>query len=264
MANKAFLGSWRAAKMRATTSGVNRGTSRRYGLGAFSVNAMLRRLALAGAVLLMGLVVTIGRGGLAAAKEPVRLMILGDSLTAGYGLAEGDAFVAKLQAALHAEGYAVEVIDAGASGDTTAGGLARLPWLLGDPPESLPDAVMVELGGNDGLRGLGTEAMYANLDAILTLLADRGLPALLTGMKTPPNLGPEYGRAFEAVFHRLADKHDVPLYPFFLEGVALVPGLNQPDGIHPNAAGVDEIVRRILPATKSFLDSLPVSAAAAR
>ena len=222
---------------------------------------MLRRLAFTGAAILFVIAMTMTGGLQAAAKEPVRLMILGDSLTAGYGLAQGDAFVARLQAALRAEGYAVELVDAGVSGDTTAAGLARLPWLLGSA-ETIPDAVMVELGGNDGLRGLDPETMYANLDAILTLLADRDLPVLLTGMKAPPNLGAEYGRAFEAVFHRLADKHDVPLYPFFLEGVGLVPGLNQPDGIHPNAAGVAEIVRRILPATKAFLDSLPVDAAA--
>jgi len=221
------------------------------------------RLAMAAAAVLLGIGMTMTQGGReAAAAEPVRLMILGDSLTAGYGLPQGDAFVARLQAALRAEGYAVEVIDAGVSGDTTAGGLARLPWLLGGAAETLPDAVMVELGGNDGLRGLDPGAMYANLDAILTLLADRDIPVLLTGMKAPPNLGAEYGRAFEAVFHRLADKHDVALYPFFLEGVALVPALNQPDGIHPNAAGVDQIVRRILPATKAFLDGLAVDAAA--
>jgi acyl-CoA thioesterase-1 len=225
---------------------------------------MLRRLAFAAVPLLFGLgALMLAPAGLAA-KEPVRLMVLGDSLTAGYGLPESEGFPARLEAALRAGGYEVEVIDAGVSGDTTAGGLARLPWLLGGPPESLPDAVMVELGGNDGLRGLDPQAMHANLDATLTLLADRGVPALLTGMKAPPNLGAEYGRAFEAVFHRLADKHDVPLYPFFIEGVALVPRLNQPDGIHPNAEGVAEIVRRILPATKSFLDSLPVDAAAAR
>lgn len=223
------------------------------------------RLAMAAAAVLLGIGMTMTRGGVAAAAaEPVRLMILGDSLTAGYGLHRGDAFVARLQAALRAEGYAVEVIDAGVSGDTTAGGLARLPWLLGGSPESLPDAVMVELGGNDGLRGLDPGAMYANLDAILTLLGDRDIPVLLTGMKAPPNLGGEYGRAFEAVFHRLADKHDVALYPFFLEGVALVPSLNQPDGIHPNAAGVDQIVRRILPATKAFLDDVLRETAAAR
>jgi acyl-CoA thioesterase-1 len=223
---------------------------------------MGRRLALAAVMFLLGLgAMMAGPAGLSA-KEPVRLMVLGDSLTAGYGLPERDGFPAKLEASLRAQGYAVEVIDAGVSGDTTAGGLARLPWLLGGPPESLPHAVMVELGGNDGLRGLDPQAMYANLDAILTQLAERGVPALLTGMKAPPNLGAEYGRAFEAVFHRLADKHDVPLYPFFLEGVALVPRLNQPDGIHPNAEGVTEIVRRILPATKAFLDALPVDAVA--
>ena len=149
------------------------------------------------------------------------------------GCRESEGFPARLEAALRADGYAVEVIDAGVSGDTTAGGLARLPWLLGGPPESLPDAVMVELGGNDGLRGLDPQAMHANLDAILTLLADRGVPALLTGMKAPPNLGAEYGRAFEAVFHRLADKHDVPLYPFFLEGVAAGPEA-QPAGRDPS------------------------------
>ncbi len=226
------------------------------------VNAAGRRLAFAAVLLLFGLGVLMAGAAELAAKEPLRLMVLGDSLTAGYGLAESEGFPAKLEAALRAEGYAVEVIDAGVSGDTTAGGLARLPWLLGGPPESLPDAVMVELGGNDGLRGLDPQAMYANLDAILTLLADRGVPTLLTGMKAPPNLGAEYGRAFEAVFHRLADKHGVALYPFFLEGVALVPRLNQPDGIHPNADGVAEIVRRILPATKAFLDRLPVDAAA--
>jgi acyl-CoA thioesterase-1 len=223
---------------------------------------MLRHLARALVVLLLAVVVMFPMAGRGAAKEPVRLMILGDSLTAGYGLAQGDAFVARLEVALRADGYPVEVIDAGVSGDTTAAGLARLPWLLGGPAESLPDAVMVELGGNDGLRGLDPQAMYANLDAILTLLADRDIPTLLTGMKAPPNLGAEYGRAFEAVFHRLADKHDVPLYPFFLEGVAAVPALNQPDGIHPNAQGVAEIVRRILPATKGFLDALPEKAAA--
>jgi acyl-CoA thioesterase-1 len=238
------------------------GTSRRYGPAGQAVNAGGRRLAFAAALLFSGLAVLMARPAGLSAAEPVRLMVLGDSLTAGYGLPESDGFPAKLEAALRAHGYAVEVLDAGVSGDTTAGGLARLPWLLDGPPANLPDAVMVELGGNDGLRGLDPQAMYANLDAVLTLLADRGVPALLTGMKAPPNLGAEYGRAFEAVFHRLADKHDVALYPFFLEGVALVPRLNQPDGIHPNAEGVAEIVRRILPATKAFLDSLPVDAAA--
>ena len=139
-----------------------------------------------------------------------------------------------------------------------------MPWLLDAPPADRPDAVMVELGGNDGLRGLDPEAMEANLDEILLILAARDLPVLLTGMKAPPNLGADYGRAFEAVFLRLVEKHDVPFYPFFLEGVAAVPALNQPDAIHPNARGVAEIVRRILPATKAFLDTVAVGDAASR
>lgn len=192
----------------------------------------------------------------APGEPPLRLMVLGDSLTAGYGLAQPDGFVSRLEAALRADGYYVRVINAGVSGDTTAGGLARLPWLLDGPVEGRPDAVMVELGGNDGLRGLDPGAMEANLDSILSILDERGLPVLLTGMKSPPNMGAEYGRAFERVFHKLAAAYDVPLYAFFLEGVAAVADLNQPDGIHPNASGVNEIVRRILPATKAFLDTV--------
>lgn len=197
-------------------------------------------------------------GTVSASEAPasLRLMILGDSLTAGYGLAREDSFPARLEQALRDEGYAVSVVNAGVSGDTTAAGLARLPWVLGTSAASPPDAVMVELGANDGLRGLDPEAAHANLDAIVSELRARGLPVLLTGMKAPPNLGPEYGREFEAVFTRLAGKHGLALYPFFLEGVAAVPALNQADGIHPNRAGVDEIVRRILPATMDFLDTV--------
>lgn len=193
---------------------------------------------------------------LAAAGQPLRLMVLGNSLAAGYGLPQGDGFVPRLEAALRADGDHVRVLNAGVSGDTSAGGLARLPWLLNGPAEGRPDAVMIELGGNDGLRGLDPAAMEANLDAILTILGQRGVPAMLTGMKAPPNLGADYGRSFEAVFRRLAEKHDVAFYEFFLDGVAAVPALNQPDGIHPNARGVDEIVRRILPATRSWLDTI--------
>ncbi|MBL8659494.1 MAG: arylesterase [Rhodospirillales bacterium] len=205
----------------------------------------------------------LGAASADGATRPLRLMVLGDSLAAGYGLANADGFVPRLEAALRAEGYDVLVIGAGVSGDTSAGGLARLPWLLSAPAQEQPDAVMVELGGNDGLRGLDPQAMERNLDAILTLLADRNLPAMLAGMKAPPNLGADYGRSFAAVFPRLADKHDVPLYDFFLEGVAADPALNQADGIHPNAAGVQVIVRLILPATKAFLDSVKASTAAA-
>ena len=176
------------------------------------------------------------------AGEP-RIVVLGDSLTAGFGLPREDAFPARLEAALRAEGHPWQVIDAGVSGDTSAGGLARLDWVLADAPE----IVIVELGANDGLRGLSTERMEANLDAILARIGEAGAASLLAGMRAPANFGPEYASAFHAVYGRLAAKHGVAFYPFFLEGVAMEPAFNQDDGIHPNAAGVAEIVRRILP-----------------
>ena len=178
----------------------------------------------------------------ASASEP-RIVVLGDSLTAGFGLAREDAFPARLEAALRAEGHRWRVVDAGVSGDTSAGGLARLDWALADRPE----IVIVELGANDGLRGLPTERMEANLDAILARIGESGASILLAGMRAPANFGADYAAAFRAVYERLAARHRVALYPFFLEGVAMESALNQPDGIHPNAAGVDEIVRRILP-----------------
>ena len=169
--------------------------------------------------------------------------MLGDSLTAGFGLPREDAFPARLEAALRAGGHAWRVIDAGISGDTSAGGLARLDWVLADEPE----VVIVELGANDGLRGLPTDRMETNLDAILTQTGNSGSTVLLAGMRAPANFGPDYEAAFRAVYERLAARHRVAFYPFFLEGVAMEPDLNQSDGIHPNAAGVAEIVRRILP-----------------
>ena len=180
--------------------------------------------------------------GSAAADEP-RLVVLGDSLTAGYGLPGARAFPAQLEAALRAGGHDWRVIDAGVSGDTSAGGLARLDWALG----AAPAIVIVELGANDGLRGLPTDRLHANLSAILARVAESGASVLLAGMRAPPNFGADYAAAFHAVYEALAEEHEVALYPFFLEGVAAVPELNQPDGIHPNAAGVAEIVRRILP-----------------
>ncbi len=169
--------------------------------------------------------------------------MLGDSLTAGFGLPQEDAFPARLEAALRAEGHAWRVIDAGVSGDTSAGGLARLDWVLADEPE----VVIVELGANDGLRGLPTDQMEGNLDAILTRILESGPTVMLAGMRAPANFGPDYEAAFSAVYERLAAKHRVPFYPFFLEGVAMELDLNQSDGIHPNADGVAEIVRRIVP-----------------
>jgi acyl-CoA thioesterase-1 len=180
------------------------------------------------------------------------VLALGDSLTAGYGLAARDGFVPRLEAALRTEGYNVTVVNAGVSGDTTAGGKARLDWSLAEKP----DAVLLELGANDALRGISPVATEANLDAMLQVLRKRQIPVLLIGMKSPPNLGTEYVTAFEGIYPRLAARYQIPLYPFFLDGVAASSTLNQPDGIHPNAQGVHEIVRRLLPVVGKFLDAL--------
>jgi acyl-CoA thioesterase I len=176
--------------------------------------------------------------------------VLGDSLAAAYGLPVEEGFPAQLERRLRTEGYDCVVLDAGVGGDTTAGGLARLDWALADQPSH----VIVELGGNDGLRGLPPEQMEQNLDAIVGRLRDDGVAVLLAGMLAPPNLGRTYGEAFEAVFARVAERHDVPLYRFFLDGVAGDPDLNQPDGIHPTAAGIAVIVERILPTVTGWLD----------
>lgn len=185
----------------------------------------------------------------AAGPEPCRLAVLGDSLTAGYGLAADEAFPAQLEARLRDEGLACTVINAGVSGDTTAGGRARLDWLLADRLTH----VIVALGANDGLRALPPEHVEANLDAILARLEAEGVAALLAGMYAPPNLGAAYAEAFAAVFPRLAERHGVPLYPFFLDGVAADPALNLPDGIHPTAEGVARMVERMTPLVAGWL-----------
>lgn len=179
----------------------------------------------------------------AAAGQPVRILMLGDSLTSGHGLIKGESLPDKLQEALQKDAPGVQILNAGVSGDTTAGGRSRLAWSL----SAQPDALIVALGANDGLRGLAPEQTYANLNAILNAAKKAGLPVLLAGMRAPPNLGPEYGDAFNAVFPRLATEHGVPLFPFLLEGVVAKPALNQDDGIHPNPKGVAVIVRNILP-----------------
>lgn len=179
----------------------------------------------------------------AGAAGETRLLAFGDSLTSGWGLQADDAFPARLERALHEAGRGdVRVIAAGVAGDTSAGGRARLGWSLADRPH----AAIVELGANDGLRGIDPAVTRDNLDAILTELKRRGIPVLLAGMYAPPNLGREYGAAFNAIYPGLAGKHGVRLYPFFLDGVAVEPHLNQPDGLHPNADGVAVIVERIL------------------
>jgi acyl-CoA thioesterase-1 len=188
----------------------------------------------------------------------IRLLMLGDSITAAFGLARSEGLPARLQAALRERGRNVRVIDAGVSGDTTAGGRARIDWALADRPQ----AAIVALGGNDGLRGLTPAQMRANLVAILDRLAQRGIPTLLAGMMAPPNLGAEYGREFTAVFESLArERPDLVFYPFLLDGVAGEAALNQPDRIHPNPQGVEVMVRRMLPSIETLLDRVRVPAA---
>lgn len=184
----------------------------------------------------------------AVRAEPVTLVALGDSLTAGYQLAPGAGFPAQLERALQAEGLDVTVVDAGVSGDTTSGGLARLDWSVGLDA----DAVIVELGGNDALRGLDPAGTRENLTRILDGLEARGLPVLLAGMLAPPNLGAEYGADFKAVFDDLSAR-DVIYYPFFLERVAGHPELNIGDGIHPTEEGVGIIVQNILPQVRALV-----------
>lgn len=190
----------------------------------------------------------------AARAAPLRLLVLGDSLTAGYGLAAADGFQARLSAALKARGLDVLLLDGAVSGDTTAGGRARLDWALGDPASGGgADAAIVELGANDGLRGLDPKAMEANLAAILDALAARRIPVLLTGMLAPPNFGAEYEAAYRAAFARLSARPGLIFDPFFLEGVAGNPALNQADRIHPNPEGVRRIVARMLPLVEQLV-----------
>ena len=193
----------------------------------------------------------LGLAPLPAAAKPIRLLALGDSLLAGYGLPRADGFQAQLASALRAKGYDVTVVDAAVSGDTSAGGLARLAWSL----QGGAEAAIVELGANDGLRGLDPGSLEANLAAILDRLAAAKIPVLLTGMYAPPNLGSDYTDAFRDVFARLGSRPGVIFDPFFLDGVATNAALNQPDGIHPNADGVRIIVARLLPMVERLLDA---------
>lgn len=173
----------------------------------------------------------------------VKIVAFGDSLTAGFNLAPSQAFPAVLQRALAARGVKVEVMNAGVSGDTTAAGLERFDWAIPDGT----DAVILELGANDALRGIPPAEVRANLDKILSRLRQRGIEVLVTGMVAPRNWGDEYAAEYDRIFPELAQKHGATLYPFFLDGVALKPELNLSDGMHPNGKGVEEIVKRILP-----------------
>jgi len=184
-----------------------------------------------------------------AADAPIRIVALGDSLTAGFGLPGEAAFPVRLEAALRAKGVAVEISNAGVSGDTSSGGLARLDWSV---PEGT-DGVILELGANDALRGVDPDVTRAALRELLRRLKERGIAVLLTGMRAPPNMGQDYAGAFDAIFPALAAEYDVVFYPFFLDGVAAERALNQADGLHPTAQGVDTIVRRILPKAEELI-----------
>jgi acyl-CoA thioesterase-1 len=186
----------------------------------------------------------------AAWSDSKVVMTFGDSLTAGYGLPAPDAFVARLQAALRQAGRDVVVRNGSVSGDTTSGGRARLAWTL----SGQVDLVILELGANDSLRGVDPAVTRRNLDAMLVELARRKIPVLLAGMLAPPNLGPDYGQAFNSIYPDLARHHGVALYPFFLDGVAARPKLNQHDGLHPNKAGVGVIVAAMTPYVLDLLD----------
>ncbi len=190
-----------------------------------------------------------------AQSTPVKLAILGDSLVAGFGVTPEQAIPARLEAALKAQGRTVAVINHGVSGDTTAGGLDRVDWMLADKP----DIVMVELGANDALRGLDPATAERNLDAIITKLKAAGVTVWLAGMLAPRNFGVEYTQQFDGLYKRLAEKYNVPLYPFILDGVAQDAALNQADGIHPNPKGVDSIVERLLPFVTKNLDDYAAS-----
>ena len=197
---------------------------------------------------LLALVIPFG----AASAEPRMIVGFGDSLMAGYQLAPSQSYTAQLETALQAKGHDVVVANAGVSGDTTSGGLSRVDWSVPDGT----DGVILELGANDALRGISPDETEKNLDAIISRLKERSIPVLLAGMLAPPNMGHAYSERFGEIYPRLAKKHDVPLYPFFLDGVVAVAGTQLEDGMHPNAKGVGIMVERSLPAVEAFLGDI--------
>ena len=231
---------FRCSMMPAVAAG--QGLPRSY--GSWSAVVQLFALVVAGLALAGALT-----GTAAGADRPVRIVALGDSLTAGLGLPANAAFPARLEQALNAKGVAVEITNAGVSGDTASAALARLDWSV---PEGT-DAVIVELGANDTLRGIDPKVTREALEGIVGRLRQRRIEVLLAGMRAAPNLGPDYGRDFDAIYADLAARNDLLLYPFFLDGVAADAKLNQRDGLHPTAAGVDAIVARILPKAEELV-----------
>lgn len=208
---------------------------------------MIFRTSLRAAMACVTILVALVRPAIAA--DPITIVALGDSLTAGYGVSASDSFPVKLEAALTARGYAVTVVNAGVSGDTAEEGLARLDWSVPDGT----DAAIVELGANNALRGMDPAGAKAALDEIVGRLRARNIEVLLAGMVAPSALGESYVKDFGAMYPQIADKHGALLYPFFLDGVATDPALNQADGLHPTGKGVDVIVGRILPKVEELI-----------
>ena len=206
-------------------------------------------LVVAGFVALFSIMTFAASGRADSAARPIRLIAFGDSLTAGYMLKSGESFASQLEMALQAKGHKVRVINAGVSGDTTAAGLERMDWTLSEGA----DAVILELGANDALRGIDPKETRANLDKMLSAIKSKGADVLIAGMKAPGNWGDDYAETFDAIFPDMAAKYAAPLYPFFLEGVALEPKLVLSDGLHPPAAGVADIVKRILPQAEALV-----------
>ena len=200
----------------------------------------------------MSLPVVLGAATGVRVAEPLKILMLGDSLTAGYGLVKGQSVPAQLEMALKADGINVKILNAGVSGDTSAGGLARLAWALAEKPKGL----IIELGANDGLRGLEPKQTFKNLNTIIEKALSAHLKILLTGMLAPPNLGSDYSTDFNRVYPILARYHGIDLYPFYLEGVASVPGLNLEDGLHPNEKGVAIIVKNLMPQVKKLITKI--------
>jgi len=213
---------------------------RRYGRFAAAFNSLL--------ALLLGLVAAHAQTTPPA--PPLKLAMLGDSLTAGYGVSTEQSLPVRLEAALKAEGRNVTILNDGVSGDTSAGGLDRVDWILGDKP----DIVLLELGANDALRGIDPASTEKNLAAIVEKIKAAGIPVWIIGIMAPRNLGPDYVDAFDGIYKRLADKYQTPLYPFLLDGVATDPALSQADGLHPNPKGVEVIVQHMLPFMNKTLD----------
>lgn len=203
-------------------------------------------------LMLLAPVTALAQATAARETKPLKMVVLGDSLSAGLGLSAPAAFPARLQKALQSKGIAVDMINAGVSGDTTSGGRDRLDWSV---PEGT-QAVIVELGANDALRGVDPKVTRSALKDILTRLKARKIAVLLCGMYAPPNYGADYSARFNAIYPDIAREFGVPLYPFFLEGVATEAKLNQPDGLHPTAEGIDVIVKNILPTVEAFLGAI--------